>query len=43
MSLKAVILENLYVSTAYQIRIRAVSDVGVGSYSDVKSVVTYTG
>jgi hypothetical protein len=41
-SLKAAILENLYVGTVYQIRIRAVSDVGVGIYSDVKSVVTYT-
>ena len=36
-------LENLLAGTRYQVQVRAVSDVGVGPYSDVGTLTTYRG
>ena len=36
-------LENLTVDTDYVIQVRATSDVGVGTYSDVQILETYAG
>ena len=36
-------LENLPAGTGYQVRVRAVSDVGTGPYSDVRTIITYRG
>ena len=36
-------LENLSAGTSYQVRVRAVSDVGAGPYSDVGTQVTPRG
>ena len=36
-------LENLPAGTSYLVRMRAVSDVGVGPYSDVGAIITYRG
>ena len=36
-------LENLPAGTSYQVRVRAVSDVGAGPYSDVGTQITHRG
>ena len=36
-------LENLPAGTGYQVRVRAVSDVGTGPYSDVRTQITHRG
>ena len=36
-------LENLSAGTRYQVRVRAVSDVGTGPYSDVRTQITHRG
>ena len=36
-------LENLSAGTSYQVTVRAVSDIGSGSYSDVRTITTYRG
>ena len=36
-------LENLTAGTSYQVRVRAVSDVGAGPYSDVGTQITHRG
>ena len=36
-------LENLPAGTGYQVQVRAVSDVGTGPYSDVRTITTYRG
>ena len=36
-------LENLSAGTGYQVRVRAVSDVGAGPYSDVGTHSTFRG
>ena len=34
-------LANLSAGTSYQVRVRAVSDIGVGSYSETRTITTY--
>ena len=36
-------LENLSAGTVYQVKVRAVSDVGTGPYSDVRTQITHRG
>ena len=36
-------LENLSAGTSYQVRVRAVSDVGAGQYSQISTKTTYRG
>ena len=36
-------LENLVAGTSYQVQVRAVSDVGTGPYSDVRTQITHRG
>ena len=36
-------LENLSARTSYQVKVRAVSDVGTGPYSDVRTQITHRG
>ena len=36
-------LENLSAGTGYQVRVRAVSDVGAGPYSEVGTQITHRG
>ena len=36
-------LENLSAGTGYQVQVRAVSDVGAGPYSDVRTQITHRG
>ena len=36
-------LENLSAGTNYQVQVRAVSDVGAGPYSDVRTQITHRG
>ena len=36
-------LENLPAGTGYQVQVRAVSDVGAGPYSDVRTQITHRG
>ena len=36
-------LENLPGGTSYQVRVRAVSDVGSGPYSEIRTITTYRG
>ena len=36
-------LENLSAQTSYQVQVRAVSDVGTGPYSDVRTLNTHRG
>ena len=36
-------LENLSAGSSYQIRVRAVSDVGSGPYSEIRTITTYQG
>ena len=36
-------LENLPAGTSYQVQVRAVSDVGAGPYSDVRTQITPRG
>ena len=36
-------LENLSAGTSYQVRVRAVSDIGVGSFSEIRAFTTYRG
>ena len=40
---RSVTLENLSPGTSYQVQVRAVSDVGNGSFSDVRALSTYRG
>ena len=39
----SVTLENLSPGTSYQVQVRAVSDVGSGLFSDVRTLLTYRG
>ena len=34
-------LEDLSAGTSYQVQVRAVSDIGVGSYSEIRTITTY--
>ena len=43
MTSRSTTLENLPAGTSYQVRVRAVSDVGAGPYSDVGTQVTPRG
>ena len=43
MTSRSTTLENLSAGTSYQVRVRAVSDVGAGPYSDVGTLSTYRG
>ena len=43
MTSRSTTLENLSAGTGYQVQVRAVSDVGAGSYSDVGTQVTPRG
>ena len=43
MTSRSTTLENLSAGTGYQVRVRAVSDVGTGPYSDVRTITTYRG
>ena len=43
MTTRSVTLENLSPGTSYQVQVRAVSDVGSGSFSDVRTLSTYRG
>ena len=36
-------LENLSAGASYQVQVRAVSDVGTGPYSDVRTQITHRG
>ena len=36
-------LENLSAGTSYQVQVRAVSVIGVGSYSEIRTITTYRG
>ena len=36
-------LENLSAGTSYQVQVRAVSEIGVGLYSEIKTITTYGG
>ena len=36
-------LENLSAGTSYQVRVRAISDIGSGSYSEIRTITTYQG
>ena len=36
-------LENLIADTSYQVQVRAVSDVGTGPYSDMRTQITHQG
>ena len=40
---RSVTLENLSPGTSYQVKVRAVSDVGNGPFSDVRTLSTYNG
>ena len=40
---RSVTLENLSPGTSYQVQVRAVSDVGSGSFSDMRTLLTYRG
>ena len=42
-SLRSVTMESLSAGTNYQVQVRAVSDVGSGSLSDIKTISTYRG
>ena len=42
-SIRSVTLENLSVGTSYQVQVRAVSDVGSGSLSDIRTISTFRG
>ena len=43
MTSRSTILENLSAGTSYQVRVRAVSDVGAGPYGDVRTQITHQG
>ena len=43
MRTSSVTLENLSPGTSYQVQVRAVSDVGSGPISDVRTFLTYRG
>ena len=43
MTSRSTTLENLPAGTSYQVRVRAVSDVGAGPYSDVRTQITHRG
>ena len=43
MTSRSTTLENLPAGTGYQVRVRAVSDVGTGPYSDVGTSSTFGG
>ena len=43
MTTRSVTLENLSPGTSYQVQVRAVSDVGSGSLSDIKTISTFRG
>ena len=43
MTSRSTTLENLSAGIGYQVRVRAVSDVGAGSYSDVGTQITPRG
>ena len=36
-------LVNLSAGTSYQVQVRAVSEIGVGSYSEIRTITTYRG
>ena len=36
-------LDNLSAGTSYQVQVRAVSDVGAGQYSPIRTITTYQG
>ena len=40
---RSVTLENLSAGASYQVQVRAVSDVGSGPFSDVRTISTYNG
>ena len=40
---RSVTLENLSAGTSYQVQVRAVSDVGNGPFSDVRTISTFRG
>ena len=40
---RSTLLENLPAGTGYQVRVKGVSDVGAGPYSDVGTITTYRG
>ena len=43
MRTRSVTLENLSLGTSYQVQVRAVSDVGSGPFSDMRTLYTYRG
>ena len=43
MTSRSTTLENLPAGTGYQVRVRAVSDVGTGPYSDMRTQITPRG
>ena len=43
MTSRSTTLENLSAGTSYQVRVGAVSDVGAGPYSDVRTQITPRG
>ena len=43
MTTRSVTLEKLSPGISYQVQVRAVSDVGNGPFSDVRSLLTYRG
>ena len=43
MTSRSTTLENLFAGTGYQVRVRAVSDVGAGPYSDVGTQISPQG
>ena len=43
MTSRSTTLENLPAGTGYQVQVRAVSDVGAGPYSDVRTQITPRG
>jgi hypothetical protein len=42
-NLRSVTLESLSAGTSYQVQVRAVSDVGSGSLSDIRTMSTFRG
>ena len=43
MRTRSVTLENLSPGTSYQVQVRAISDVGSGPFSDMRTLSTYRG
>ena len=43
LTIRSVTLENLSPGTSYQVQVRAVSDVGIGPFGDMRTLLTFRG